>query len=539
MTPKRSKPFRFKQWPFQPDEVVTLAWICSPYRTSGDGKVHQWRMNVVFVNDQGESQTVKTSWRQLPLLKMGQYYCNGSPLENEFESVQAEIAIHQVNKATSLRAITSIPATFRLLSDPQIYHENCWVWSRKGKNSKTYIIPVIVLLQSLFCQDSILSEGILKETFLSTVDIENNNRNIKILFNSKFKLPRHESDRKTLVRTFARILLDSTFEDAFRSVSNFRALHSDQPLKCDLPVLRPKMTARIISDEKCVLVQEILAYAPRKRLDAKTLGYAHPLYPKRTGKKGGAKQRTASKRPKVGLVEGSDAPSAPSKVNNKFPVSSAANTDQWLPVENVGLEEDGWENFYVQSGTGNNQALVNFNATGPNPGAPQGTVVALSGKLHPDESLPLAYPLENWEVERGDGLDDFRKLLSSFKKQVSGTEVTFYIGAQALPGRVKPLRRPYVFASLQIPNRPIVWLIEFAIRPERPLSLLVVQGGGSLEKFMVVQAEILASGLDPQYWWAKSRLEEVAHKFRLSINRLSHKMKTHDDWARKLNDLIS
>ena len=222
-------------------------------------------------------------------------------------------------------------------------------------------------------------------------------------------------------------------------------------------------------------------------------------------------------------------------MTNHFPLPPAASTDQWLPVENVGSEEDGWEYYYVQSGSGKNEALVNFNAVGPNAGAPQGTVVAPTASPSSDEPLLVAYPLEDWETERGDGLDDFRKLLSSLKKKHDNTEVKFYLGAKDLPGLVKPLKRPYAFASLQIPNRPVVWLIEFAIRPERPLSLLVVQGGGQIEKFMGVLNEILTVGLDPQYWWAKSKLEEIAHRLTLQIERLSHRK----NWDRNLNDLIS
>lgn len=127
----------------------------------------------------------------------------------------------------------------------------------------------------------------------------------------------------------------------------------------------------------------------------------------------------------------------------------------------------------------------------------------------------------------------------NFKQQHPGTEVTFYAGAQVLPGLLKPLKRPYAFASLHIPHRPVVWLIEFAIRPDRPLSLLVVQGGGPLEKFMGVLCEILAKGLDPQYWWAKTRLEELAHSLKLRVERLSHKKKSHSNWAEKLADLLS
>lgn len=395
-----------------------------------------------------------------------------------------------------------------------------------------------MLLQSLFCQDSILSEGILRENFLSDVEANQENRSIKVIFKSVFKLPRHEVDRKNLIRMLARILLDSSFEDSFKSVSNFRAVSPKQPLQCELPALRPKMTARVITDEKRVLVQEILAYAPQHRLNAKSIGYVHPLYPKHTGKKGGGKKRSASKKPKNYVVEGGDAPSAPSKLTNKFPALPTTSTDQWLAVENVGQEEDGWEYFYTQLATGKNESLVNFNATGPNAGAPQGTVVA-PGTPDPVEALPLVQPMEDWAIERGDGLDDFRQLLLNFKQQHPGTEVTFYAGAQVLPGLLKPLKRPYAFASLHIPHRPVVWLIEFAIRPDRPLSLLVVQGGGPLEKFMGVLCEILAKGLDPQYWWAKTRLEELAHSLKLRVERLSHKKKSHSNWAEKLADLLS
>lgn len=539
MTSIKSKPFRFKKWPFQPGEVVTLAWICSPYRTEGDGKVHQWRMNLVFVNEHGESHVVKAAWRQLPLLKMGQYYKDGSPLEHEFQSVDKEISIARVNKPTLLRARSSFPIIFHAIEDPIIYEERCWVWSGKGKDSTSYIIPVTVLLQSIFCQDSIMSEGILRETFLNDVAAEQENQSIKVVFKSAFKLPRHEADRKNLVRVLARTLLDSSFEESFRSISNFRAVSPNQPLQCELPDLRGRMTARVIADEKRVLVQEILAYSPRRRLKAKTIGYVHPLYPKHRGKKGGSKNRSASKKPKIHVIEGGDAPSAPSKLTNKFPTPPTSSADQWLAVENVGLEEEGWEYFYTTSATGKNESLVNFNATGPNAGAPQGIVVAPSGNPESDEILPLAHVIEDWESERGDGLDDFRKLLASFKQQQPGTEVAFYAGAQTLPGLPKPLKRPYAFASLHLPNRPVIWLIEFAIRPERPLSLLVVQGGGPLEAFMVTLTEILVKGLDPQYWWAKIRLEELAFRLKLRVERLSHKKKSHRDWAKKLADLLS
>ena len=61
------------EWRFKKGEIVTLHWICSPYRDQSG----RWVVYVVFINDKGTMLGSKYPWGTLPYFKIGHLYRDG------------------------------------------------------------------------------------------------------------------------------------------------------------------------------------------------------------------------------------------------------------------------------------------------------------------------------------------------------------------------------------------------------------------------------------------------------------------------------
>ena len=59
---------RFKEWPFDPEEVVSLRWFRSPWK---DPVTHDWLATAVFQRQSGEFRDVTCDWSAFPRLRFG------------------------------------------------------------------------------------------------------------------------------------------------------------------------------------------------------------------------------------------------------------------------------------------------------------------------------------------------------------------------------------------------------------------------------------------------------------------------------------
>lgn len=63
-----------KNWPFSEGVRARLHWIRSPYQV---GESRQWRIMVVFIAEDGDIKEIRVSWGILPMLRLGEVYCDG------------------------------------------------------------------------------------------------------------------------------------------------------------------------------------------------------------------------------------------------------------------------------------------------------------------------------------------------------------------------------------------------------------------------------------------------------------------------------
>lgn len=525
---------RLKSWPFKAGEVVTLIWMTSPQMTGAQG---QWQIVAFFKPRQGEARGVTLSWAMFPLLRLGQRYRDGTAIPNDFAApVQAvDLSTAAPPQLMTARSVLS-PAVYRLYVSEN-WRELCWVWVLADEC--TVVAPVLVLLQGLFSGGSALTRGLLDQHYLDAIRHEVDGTTLRLTFEAQFGLPIRRAEREALITLLARIVSDPSFNTAFRSVALNRAEKPLGPLECELPELHAGWVARVVSRGRVRVVQELLRAEPLNDLHLEKVAYKHPLYPRREVALPRPKTARAVSMPRSLLIDAKAPASQLPRVRSEVTAPSAALLEtRRLTVENAGTLEAAEAGPVVYARQGGGEREVSFADTGQNASAPQASV----RPGHTDDAPPpggLEWSVvEHWAAPREDGLNSFRQMLMELQSLHRELEIEFRLGSEQVAGSERLYRRPYAVVALSTPDD-MVWMIEFAPRPTRPISTLVLKGEQETwQDFQSLLREVLVQGLDPQYWWNLTRLEVIAAEANASIERLRHTKHEESQWAKRVFSIL-
>lgn len=491
----------------------------------------QWIFVATFIDEEGNRREIELHWRMFPLLQIGQHYRDGSPIPGSFQFPVKQIDLTNSSHINLMTARSAISEGLYRLYTSENLSEYCWVWTAPDENPKSYVIPVLVIMQGLFAKTSEMTNGMTNPIFLDLFSCEATENRIDLKFPENFKLPRNLRERESYIKLLARIKNDTSFLASFKSVSFSMLGNLNKPLKIAIPDLDARLSIRAIENEKTVLALGISYVRPLNRLQKNLIAYHHPHFPQRDLPS--QKPRTTRKRkaPKGYLIEGGDVPAGLPTRGNKLPAPDDPLVEtQRFKVKNVGPHDEQKPQGEVRPSEGDHQNVTSFAGTGPQSGAPQAEVTPGGSQGSPP---PLPQPLADWEQKKNDGLDHFRVLLSAFRDNYPPTTVHFYAGVKQMEEGQRSIQRPYAIAAVKHAGLPTVWLIEFAIRLNRPLSMLVIIGAAEAwSNFYPLLTSIVADGLDPQYWWITEELNLIADIHGIEINRFSHARL--DSWADRL-----
>lgn len=207
-----------------------------------------------------------------------------------------------------------------------------------------------------------------------------------------------------------------------------------------------------------------------------------------------------------------------------------------LTVENVGTPEAAEAGAAVYARKGGNEREVSFADTGQNASAPRAS--ARPGRT--DDVPPAPENLnwsmvQDWAAPQEDGLNSFRQMLMELQALHQDVEIEFRLGSEEVAGSGRRFKRPYAVVALATSNNPIMWLIEFAKRPGRPISTLALSGEQETwQEFHHLLRKVLTQGLDQRYWWNVAQLEVVAAEADATIRRVKHGEGDESHWANRV-----
>ena len=142
--------------------------------------------------------------------------------------------------------------------------------------------------------------------------------------------------------------------------------------------------------------------------------------------------------------------------------------------------------------------------------------------------------IPNWQQNRNDGFDAFREMVKELQKMIPNCVITWFRGPQIIPGRVKPIMRPYMIVHLQAAPMLNDWLLEFrqskrnfistAAQPSENLpappntpknqgmSTMILTGipmDVVMDEVTEVIQDVLVTGLQSGYHWDNEKLERL------------------------------
>lgn len=147
------------KWPFNPDEVVTLKWIKSPYRNNKN----KWILPIVFQDNCETIVNYEANWELISWLRIGQRFKNG---RQKLTTKEGEVLFLTIDGSKG--DIYLMESVGGLLSIEELDINREYIWVLREKNV-TIIIPCIEIIRSFFTPNTILANALLKPNGLDFI----------------------------------------------------------------------------------------------------------------------------------------------------------------------------------------------------------------------------------------------------------------------------------------------------------------------------------------------------------------------------------
>ena len=117
---------KFKHWPFDKTEAVSLHWLRSPYHA---GKMKQWQMQAVFRRENGTLHDLAVPWGALPAFRLGSVYRDGKLTGESPLGTRMQIGFCSSPKVSICDAI-SVPRQYELRTRFNLQEKCVVIWNR-------------------------------------------------------------------------------------------------------------------------------------------------------------------------------------------------------------------------------------------------------------------------------------------------------------------------------------------------------------------------------------------------------------------------
>ena len=509
----------------------------TPYRFFGDqyeNKRSKWYFNAIFhmgINGTGSRVTIHLPWALFPMMRCGDHYQAGQKIPKSSLGKQEFLDFTGLGKPTLERMNHDLPPQFRDLLIHTTFNEFMFVW-RDG--NRRIILPVLEMLRAVFLKNDTLAKGILDPIFLHSIaQWSVSERVLRIQFRESFPLPTKRSDRNAVLRLLAYLYCESTFLASFKSVGQNRVLNPKSALETTFPSLNPNVVCQTYSDDAITFIWHIEHVAVEKTLDIQAVHFTHPKHRRRF-------MLRPEKPPGGNVYPGGDSvldigsPAVKPGWRPK-PIKSLLDTffdDLRLKVKNVAPQEPAKPRVIFTPEYDQQDQDLSLGAR-ERGGTHRGAYIEITPGDSPVGDERLA-SIPNWQQNRNDGFDAFREMVKELQKMIPNCVITWFRGPQIIPGRVKPIMRPYMIVHLQAAPMLNDWLLEFrqskrnfistAAQPSENLpalpntpknqgmSTMILTGipmDVVMDEVTEVIQDVLVTGLQSGYHWDNEKLERL------------------------------
>ncbi|NKX14546.1 Tn7-like element transposition protein TnsE [Bacillus cereus] len=251
---------------------------------------NNWRIRVAFQINK-ELVIEELSIGALPLLKVGQWYYDGSPLLTQKEGILFEVTLNNQDIIwhDSLEICRNI--NYYLYGKKELIHQNIFSFC---KNGEMYYMSAIEFVRSLFAVNKQLSNAMLQPSGLVFLTDQIYKQDNHLLINFSRNIPK-SSLEDSFVQHIAWIHENPSFREAYDSIytttqEEFHSIYGGA-LKLALPKLNElTLQCRGISSNGHNLILEVLSIDGLV-LDIDKIIYTHPLLKERKYTDGPKKRR--------------------------------------------------------------------------------------------------------------------------------------------------------------------------------------------------------------------------------------------------------
>jgi hypothetical protein len=545
---------KLEPWPFEDGEILTLIATQTPYRctSSLDNKKRlQWYFEAIFVkgfDGTGMRVTITFPWALFPVLRCGDQYQAGQRLPQSSVGGKELLDLTGLGQPKLERMDHNLPPYFQDLLVHTTFSEFMFVWQ---DGSRQIMLPVLEMLRAVFLKNDTFAKGILDPIFLGSIgQWRVNNKILEIQLRDTFPLPRQRSDRNEVLRVLAYLFCENSFFASFQNVGQNRVLNPTAALKTTLPSLASQILCHTYSDDQITFIWHIEHVAAGKTLDIQAIYFTHPKHLRR--------DRVRIEKQPGGLIKPGgtrvvDIRNPPIKPGS-FPKPIIGLPDSFfddlrLKVKNVGPKQKAKPQLILTLEY--NQEDINLSFGPPEQSAiHQGAFIQIvQGDLPVGNECLVPNP--NWQQNQKDGFDALREMLKELQR--------IQLGPQIIPGRSKPMRRPYMIVHLQAPPLLNVWLLEFQqasrrvdstlvqplenepLKPTIPkndgMSTMILTGisfDAVLDDVTHVIQQVIQEGLQSGYHWDNERLERLEKALFIQIRLVKHTNNKPDRWAKRI-----
>ena len=258
--------FSLDNFPFPDLERVQLLWLQSPKRLE---RTEQVELKASFKAVGGFPKEMDMPWGALPMLRVGQVYQDGRPLDSDVGQVFT-VTVGDV-EVEMRRAREVVSAEHYRLYKQSNYDENCFVFPTVEE--EFLVVSPLELTRACFAHNRILAESLLGS---NSVQIFVNRHSTD---GAELKLQFHQSLRRhdlteTFVRQIARLLYLPSFSNAWESVArNFETRGYPWTMEL-IPHLQPEWRVRGVKRGRTLLALEILSITLADSLPFEWISYS-------------------------------------------------------------------------------------------------------------------------------------------------------------------------------------------------------------------------------------------------------------------------
>jgi hypothetical protein len=234
--------YKFKNWPLGNNEDAVLYWISSPFK----GKNNGYLSPVVFKGKKNDF-TVYRPWGELPFLKMGYIYCNGSGT-GCFGSNLKEftINVNRIESQTIHNSYAAIPRDLYPLKSHNITNrDQCCQFTVGDTN---YIVPCVEIIRAVAGTSPFFINNLISTNYLSDFcdcKLKNNVLHIDFPENCPCKFPSTLKTKNGL-REYANFIYNPSLRDWWETVNTNFLSEAESENDIEIKAFIPNVSGSLI-----------------------------------------------------------------------------------------------------------------------------------------------------------------------------------------------------------------------------------------------------------------------------------------------------